>query len=100
MEIEKIEKLIGSYLEVSLQVKELELLKSSISSQIEESFNDNDLKSFDFNGHRITRAFRRRYHYPPNIQALENDLKDAKKRFEIDSQDYDLVTYITAKFTK
>ena len=99
MNIEPIENLIQNYLKISAKIKELELEKSAISSLIEEEFKANDLKSFDFQNHRITRAFRRKYRYPADIQALENSLRDAKKQFEAISSDYDLVTYITAKFS-
>ena len=100
MNIEPIENLIQAYLDVSAKIKELELEKSAISSSINEEFKANDLKSFDFQSHRITRAFRRKYRYPAEIQALENNLREAKKQFEAISSDYDLVTYITAKFVK
>ena len=100
MDIQTIESLIETYLDISTKIKELELEKSAISSLIEEEFKTNELKSFDYQHHRITRAFRRRYRYPAEIQALENDLRNAKKQFEAISSDYDLSTYITAKFVK
>jgi hypothetical protein len=100
MDIDTITKLTQEFIELGLQIKELELLKASVASQIEEQFKKNDLRSFDTNQHRVTRCFRRRYHYPSEIQALENNLRDTKKRFEIESEDYELTTYISAKLLK
>lgn len=100
MDIERIGTLTKQFLDLSLQIKELEILKSSIAAQIEEEFKTNELKSFDCNQHRITRCFRRKYRYPAEIQNLENELRDTKKRFETNSEDYELVTYISAKLLK
>jgi uncharacterized protein YeeX (DUF496 family) len=100
MQINQLSENVKSYLEVSLQIKELELIKASLANQIQDFLTENDLKSYDCSQHRITRCFRRKYRYSPEIQALENELRDAKKHFETQCPDYELITYISAKSLK
>lgn len=98
MDIKKLSALTEALAEVKTQIAELELTARGLSSEIMEILQDEGFKSFDTNGIRVTVCYRKKYRYPEHINALESQLRDAKKHFEIDSQDYETISYISSKF--
>lgn len=98
MDIEKLTTLTEALAEVKTQISELELSARGLSAEILETLQGEGFKSFDTNGIRVTVCYRRKYRYPEHINTLENQLRDAKKHFEIDSQNYETISYISTKF--
>lgn len=91
---------IESYLELSLEIKELEMLKSSLAAQILEFLDKEQIKSWDHSEFRVTRCIRRRYHYPEAIVTQEESLKELKKQFESTSEDFETTQYLSVKSLK
>jgi len=98
MDIKKLTTLTEALAEVKTQIADLELTARGLSSEIMEILQGEGFKSFDTNGIRVTVCHRRKYRYPHEITTLENQLRDAKKHFEIDSQNYETISYISTKF--
>lgn len=99
MNIETINELGRSLAMLKATIADLEIRARGVSAALLKEMMADGLKSVDCPGAKITVCNRKIWKYPASINALEEELKAAKKEFESESPDYEISRYLSTKLS-
>lgn len=86
------------YLQITAEIRALEIERAALSAKILEYLQGNEIKSMALLGYQFTHCIRKKFNYSPAILAFEEEVKKQKKQWELNNPtDYEPISYISSK---